>query len=44
MKQIGQSFLEGESPTLNKFSDEITIFQISFEIFDVKQIDTGAKK
>ena len=29
---------------LNIFSDQITICQISFEIFDVKQIDTRAKK
>ena len=36
-----------ESPDyfpLNTFSDQITICQISFEIFDVKQIDTQAKK
>ena len=45
MKQIGQFFSEGESPTLNTFSDQITIFQISFEILDVKQIVVnGAKK
>ena len=29
---------------LNTFSDQITICQISFEIFDVKQIDTRAFK
>ena len=29
---------------LSIFSDHITICQISFEIFDVKQIDTRAKK
>ena len=30
--------------SLNTFSDQITISQISFEIFDVKKIDTPAKK
>ena len=30
--------------SLNTFSDQITICQISFEIFDVKKIDTRAKK
>ena len=28
---------------LNTFTDQITIFQISFEVFDVKQINTRAK-
>ena len=30
--------------SLNTFSYQITICQISFKIFDVKQIDTRAKK
>ena len=30
--------------SLNTFSDQITICQISFEIFDVKKTDTRAKK
>ena len=29
---------------LNTFSDQITISQIPFKIFDVKQIDARAKK
>ena len=28
---------------LNTFAGQITIYQISFEIFDIKQIDTQAK-
>ena len=28
---------------LNMFAGQITIYQISFEIFDIKQIDTQAK-
>ena len=30
--------------SLNTFSDQISICQISFEIFDVTQIDTSAKR
>ena len=42
--EIPLTMKTAKSNSLNTFSYQITICQISFEIFDVKQIDAHAKK